>query len=206
MNLVAEKMAPVFKEAGYPLPPYRLSIGFTSAGESDRVAGECWSPSSSDDGSHEIFIAPGQSESDDVAATLCHELIHAAVGLKEGHKGPFRIMAKHWGLAGKMTATTAGPRFKAWMEGVIEELGEIPHANLRYGRRAVSRAAPAAPESGQEIESRAEEPASTRPPKEATRMLKASCEECGYTVRVTRKWLEIGPPHCPNHGAMTTEE
>jgi hypothetical protein len=32
----------------------------------------------------------------------------------------------------------------------------------------------------------------------STRLLKAECEECGYTVRVTKKWLEAkGAPICP---------
>lgn len=40
-----------------------------------------------------------------------------------------------------------------------------------------------------------------------TRMLKASCGHCAYTVRLTRKWLlDAGPPICPvdggSHGAM----
>ena len=31
-----------------------------------------------------------------------------------------------------------------------------------------------------------------------TRMLKAQCGDCAYTVRVARKWLaEYGPPLCP---------
>lgn len=34
--------------------------------------------------------------------------------------------------------------------------------------------------------------------KQSTRMIKASCPECGYTVRVTRKWLDTaGAPICP---------
>ena len=40
-------------------------------------------------------------------------------------------------------------------------------------------------------------------------MLKAMCEgigPCGYTVRLTAKWVQdVGPPHCPKHGAMTVE-
>ncbi len=38
-----------------------------------------------------------------------------------------------------------------------------------------------------------------------TRMLKAICGDCAYTVRVTRRWLdEAGPPICPcdGHGSM----
>ena len=33
---------------------------------------------------------------------------------------------------------------------------------------------------------------------QSTRLLKAECGECGYTVRVTKKWLEAkGAPICP---------
>ncbi len=37
-----------------------------------------------------------------------------------------------------------------------------------------------------------------------TRMVKAICGECAYTVRTTRRWLEeLGPPLCPcNSGPM----
>jgi hypothetical protein len=34
--------------------------------------------------------------------------------------------------------------------------------------------------------------------KQGTRLFKAQCGDCAYTVRVTRKWLaELGPPLCP---------
>ncbi len=34
-----------------------------------------------------------------------------------------------------------------------------------------------------------------------TRMLKAQCGDCAYTVRVARKWIaEYGPPLCPCNG------
>ena len=34
--------------------------------------------------------------------------------------------------------------------------------------------------------------------KQGTRLLKCQCATCGYTVRVTRKWLGLaGPPICP---------
>jgi len=29
-------------------------------------------------------------------------------------------------------------------------------------------------------------------------MLKASCT-CGYTVRLTKKWADLGLPNCPKH-------
>jgi hypothetical protein len=36
--------------------------------------------------------------------------------------------------------------------------------------------------------------------------LKAESGDCGYTVRVTRKWVDdAGAPHCPKHGAMQVD-
>jgi len=33
---------------------------------------------------------------------------------------------------------------------------------------------------------------------QSTRMLKASCH-CGYSVRITKKWADVGLPSCPLH-------
>ncbi len=33
--------------------------------------------------------------------------------------------------------------------------------------------------------------------KQATRLLKAVCPDCGYTIRVTSKWAALGLPVCP---------
>ena len=40
----------------------------------------------------------------------------------------------------------------------------------------------------------------------SSRLLKVACGTCGYTVRVTRKWLDVGLPHCPEHGPMVEDE
>jgi hypothetical protein len=32
-------------------------------------------------------------------------------------------------------------------------------------------------------------------------MLKAECPECGYTVRLAKKWADVGLPSCPTDGA-----
>lgn len=51
------------------------------------------------------------------------------------------------------------------------------------------------------------------PTKQSTRLLKAVCQanqdgqQCGYTVRVTRKWVDqLGAPPCPVHGPMHLDE
>jgi len=42
-------------------------------------------------------------------------------------------------------------------------------------------------------------------PGSGSRLNKVCCETCGYTARVSRKWLDVGAPHCPDHGAMQEE-
>lgn len=44
--------------------------------------------------------------------------------------------------------------------------------------------------------------------KQGTRLLKAECEKCGYTVRVTKTWLAVGMPACGRrgHGRMACED
>jgi hypothetical protein len=49
-------------------------------------------------------------------------------------------------------------------------------------------------------------PVSTRPRKQSSRHVRCVCPTCGYVVRTARKWIDqIGPPHCPRHGAMQTD-
>lgn len=44
--------------------------------------------------------------------------------------------------------------------------------------------------------------------KQGTRLLKAYCGKCGYTVRVAKTWLEIGTPLCgrKGHGRMVRDD
>lgn len=215
LNNLAAKMAPRLAEMGYPLPKYRVSVGFGGNGQRSRSAAEVWHSSVSDDGTFEILIMPDVVEPNYLANCLAHELIHTAVGFDQGHKGKFAEVALAIGLERPMTATTPGPAFKEWVAPFLEELGPLPHAKLRFDReeskpergggepkpkgerqQPQAPSAPAAPRRAGE---------STRPPKQTTRLKKAVCSGCGYTVRVTAKWLEIGPPGCPLHGPMDVE-
>jgi hypothetical protein len=77
---------------------------------------------------------------------------------------------------------------------VAAALGPLPHARLNISETPLVAVAPA--------------PATAldRPKKQRTRMHKAECltKSCGYVVRVAAKPVrDIGPPHCPKHGAMT---
>lgn len=185
LNRFVAAARPVFEAAGYPIPvEVRVSVGFPSAGARGKSIGECWSKSASKDGHFEIFIHPTLGESARIADVLTHELVHAAVGLEAKHGPKFGACARALGLEGKLTATVAGPRWHAWADKVLKRLGPIPHASLS-GR-------------------------SSAKPKQSTRLLKCECQDCGFTFRATRKWVESAGAglRCPDftcEGVVTVE-
>lgn len=42
-------------------------------------------------------------------------------------------------------------------------------------------------------------------PVQKTFMKKLLCPECGYMVRTTQKWIDIGLPFCPTHETTNLE-
>src|SRR5277367_5678114 len=129
LNYLATRMMPIFQQLAAPLPTrLRIAIGFTSSGRRSKRIGECWDNRCSEDGYFEIFIRPDLGESKEllpmqVAAILGHELVHAAVGIAAAHGREFRRVAKGIGLAGSMTATTAGPAFEMAMQPILLAAG-----------------------------------------------------------------------------------
>ena len=170
-------LRPMFAEQGYVLPErIRVSCSWPGGGSARKRIGEAWSPKCSADGTHETFISPVLDDVAVVAHVLVHELVHHAVGVEAGHKGPFRKLATALGLTGKMTATEAGPELAARLHALTERIGPYPHASLSAsgGRK-----------------------------KQTTRMLKVACTACGCIVRMTRQWLdEVGAPTCACGGDM----
>jgi hypothetical protein len=187
LNNLAQRMAPLYASLGAGLPKrVRIAIGFTSTGRKFNRLGECWDNQCSADGHFEIFIRPDLAESADtmpmqIAAILAHELTHAAVGIAAKLGRAFAKVAKGLGLTGKMRSTVRGPEFEQAIAPLLLAVGPLPHGRLNAGGL------------------------STRPKKQDSRYLKATCEECGYTVRVIRKWLEIGLPKCPEHGDLVPD-
>ncbi len=213
LRQVAERMAPTFAEIGFPIPAFRASIGFPFGAET--ATGQCWDKRVSGDGHFEIFINPGRDDSRAIASTLAHELAHASAGLACGHKGAFATIVRALGFVGRLTHAQdldAAPKLAAWLDGILAEAGAIPHAALTLNQRGAAKVAvkvgggiaAASPDGDGDGEPDAG-PTSSRPKPQTGRLLKACCAECGYTVRVTAKWLEVGPPHCPAHGAMASE-
>jgi len=175
LNAMADELRPMFVAQGKPLPnALRISIGFPSKkalSARNRVLGQCWTQAASADGVHQIFISPLIGDGTRAADVLVHELAHAALPAGVGHKKPFALLAAALGLAGKPTATIASPELTQCLNRLIEKIGPYPHAALN----------PAVDEK-----------------KQSTRLIKVECSSCGYTCRVTRKWIEAsGAPICP---------
>jgi hypothetical protein len=181
---LAERLRTPFAMEGKPLPEkLHISVGFPSRGalsRSKQSIGECWNADASTDGVHQIFISPVIGDALRAGDILVHELCHAALPAGTRHNRTFAALAKALGLEGKPTATVAGADLIVRLNGLIEDLGPYPQPALRAD--ALQRK------------------------KQSTRLLKATCSECGYTVRTTAKWLAIGAPICPtDEVAMTAD-
>lgn len=166
-------LTPLFEEIGETVPAVRVSVGWPGGrGNKNSVIGQCWNKVAASDEVAQIFISPVLDDSLRVLDVLAHEIIHAIDENKSGHRGNFARIAKAFGLTGKMTATVASDDLKVRLAEIVEDLGAYPHAALN-----------AALAGG---------------PKQGTRMLKVDCQQTGYTLRTTRKWLEqFGAPICP---------
>jgi hypothetical protein len=175
LERLVQGVMPIFQEADLGCPPVHISTGFPSKnalGKGKRRIGECWDGIQSSSGHPHIFITPLLVQPIEVAATVVHELVHAAIGCEHGHKGPFKRAMVKVGLEGKATATTASAELvDRLMREILPPLGAYPHAGLTF---------------------------MAKDKKQTTRMLKLSCLKCGYTCRTTKQWLEkLGPPLCP---------
>ena len=168
----------VFKPEGLEVPEVRVSVGFPSRGAlsaRSRTIGQCWYGTHTGDKVPQIFISPVIDDDAKVLATLTHELLHATLPSGSGHGPKFAKAMKPIGLEGKPTATEAGKNLLENLEKVSAKVGDFPHARI--------------------------DP-KTLGKKQSTRLLKAECPECGYVVRVTKKWLLRGFPVCPEGDEM----
>ena len=179
LGRMTDALRPKFEEAEYPIPhEVRVTCGWPSSGgtaRKNRTIGQCWPPSSSEGSRWEIFISPVLSDPIKVGGTLVHELAHAAVEAQHpdkhvGHGAAFKASMKPLGMTGKATATGEGAELKRELEAIAKKIGPYPHTAMKLDLRHKV---------------------------QGTRLLKASCPECGYVVRVTAKWVEVGLPICP---------
>ncbi len=170
LSVFVKSLRPVFAAAGSPLPDkIRISCAFPV--RTRAAIGQILSRRLSADGTREIFISPVLSEATRVCDVVIHELVHAALPEGCGHGKEFRRLALKLGLTGKMTATVAGERLRAWLDKIIPIfLGPYPHS------RVISF------DTGK---------------KQTTRLIKLQCPACEMIIRATRQGLEeSGFPFC----------
>lgn len=183
LTQLAEKhIRPLFESVEGKWPEaYRVSIGFPKGrGRGANAIGQCWAPAASADKTPELFISP-ELEPVRAVDVLIHELIHASVGLKSGHTGEFRKLAKSLRLEGKMTATVAGQALENEIKTWLTKMPPFPGAvmNIANGGATKKEKGP------------------------GSRLIKLQCPDCEYTVRTTAKWISIGLPTCPCGEEMT---
>jgi hypothetical protein len=158
---------PRIESAGAQRPhKYRVSVGFPKGrrGNKGHSIGQCWSQEVSADQTCEIFVSPE---------------LDAAVGVRHGHRAPFKKLALSIGLTGPMRATLPTAEFEETIRAWIAAEFPYPHAPLS---------------------------AASSPTRPGSRLLKARCEGCGYTIRVTRQWLDIASPICPDPNCDAYQE
>jgi hypothetical protein len=184
LTVAVDALSEVFKAIDVKLPAVRVSVGWPGGrGNKNAVIGQCWASAAAADKVAQLFVSPRLDDAVQVLAVLTHELVHAVDDCKSGHKGAFTKIAKGVGLTGKMTATVASEELASKLGLIASALGDYPHAALTDIGGAEG------------------------PKKQGTRMLKVECAEgSGYTVRMTRTWIDsVGCPVCPCHG-VTMEE
>ena len=143
---------------------FRVSVGFPpNTRANSRHIACCIKAEASADLTNEIFISPVNDNSIDILSALAHELIHQADNNESGHRNFFAKMARAIGLEGPFRATTAGTTLSDYLATIVDLLGAIPHARLDISKAK---------------------------PKQQTRMLKVSCNECGFQFRTTQSQIE----------------
>jgi hypothetical protein len=183
LHKATDKLRGKFAREALVIPDkIRFAVAFPSSGARGAVGGECWSDAASAEGYFNIIIRADFDDPVKVLGILCHELVHACLPFNVGHKRPFQDACKRIGLIGPAKSNYPDVVLTAELATIAEELGPMPHGKLDFSALVAD-----------------------KPKKQGTRMLKAACPACGYMVRLTRKWAEIGLPICPadeTHGKL----
>lgn len=189
LRTAAQLLRPHFTACGYEIPDkMRFAIAFPSTGRKGKRIGELWHAETSTDGTYELIIRADLDQPAEVLAVLVHQLVHSVLPSDAGHGPLFKEAARKIGLDGKLRDAAPSLLMRPLIDNIAEQLGPLPHAALILER-------------GHNDKGPAD-----RPKKQSTRMLKAICS-CGYTARISGKWVDdVGPPHCPKHGPMSVEE
>lgn len=139
-------------------------------------------------GLHEINLCAETLNTCDVGELIIHELAHAenqAKGIKDCdktgrvHNKKFKAMAEALGLLVEPRHKTHGFAFTKVGEGAKSFLDKCAFNREVFTMARICEAAEEKGEKGA-----------------GSRLVKVECPGCGYVLRTTRKWLDVGLPTC----------
>lgn len=113
---VDRKLETLFLENGYRIPHYLITCGEENLSQA-RLA-------------HEPVISRHIADPLRAADILAHEMVHAAVGLPQGHNAAFADCARAIGLEGDAHRTVAGAAVEERVRPWLDQLGTYPNATL----------------------------------------------------------------------------
>jgi hypothetical protein len=132
---------------------------------------------------HEINMSAEHLTTHNMGELLLHELAHAENDHKEikdccgrRHNKKFKVMAEALGLVVLDPDKSVGYGYTDLGDGAKTFLAKIAFKRELF---ELCRITPG-----------------PKAPKPGSRMLKCVCPACGYTVRTTQKWLDVGVPTC----------
>lgn len=129
LEALAEKLRSDFESVGLPLPEViHYAPGFPSKmalSKKKRRIGEHWHGRASKDSGHQIFISPLLTDDIEVAETLVHELLHAALPAGSKHGPKFKAGMQKLGLEGKADRDTCRPAATHSARGIGERTRSV---------------------------------------------------------------------------------
>lgn len=187
-----DQITEVFAEAGHKMPPVRIGVAWPTAGYRSNVIGECLSVELSGDKTAEITIRMSVTDAGEILAVLIHEMAHAVNGAGLGHGKEFGALVRPFGLVGKLTSTVPDADLASTLAIMAAGLGAYPMGAFL----AAAFSAGPGPDGKPPVIK------SSGPKRQKNRHIKAECATCGYTVNVSRRWLTVGLPLCPDGDEM----
>lgn len=182
MLAAVDAMRPWYVEIDSEVPPVRISVGWPGgrSAKGKGVRGQCWASHTVADRIPAIFVGPDQSDPLTIIGIILHEMNHAADDGLSGHRGAFAKNAKALGFLPPWTSSEGKtPELVERLTALLKDLGAFPHGAITDRSHGITGLG------------------AGRPAVQTTRMLKVWCDEDGYTLRATAKWLNVATPLCP---------
>ena len=178
-------LSEAIKHFGLSIPPEKIILTVQSKGRKNAL-GWFWSDSwkLKKASYHEINLSAEHLAEHNMGETLLHELAHAEnchQGIQDCDKSGRRHNKKFKTMAEKLGLTVEKAGSLGWAYTDLAEPGKQFLEGIKFDRSIFEMFRKGASKSG----------------KQSTRLLKCECPDCGYVVRTTQKWLDIGVPTCP---------